>query len=52
MYKRQTHTGGQSKTLSISNLPENSSYQYHVYVSSDNGYNCYSEPFTVTRRCV
>ena len=44
-----THTGGQSKTLSISNLPENSSYQYHVYVSSDNGYNCYSEPFTVTR---
>ena len=30
-------------------LPENSSYQYHVYVSSDNGYNCYSEPFTVTR---
>ena len=44
-----THTGGQSKTLSISNLPENSSYQYHVYVSSDNDYNCYSEPFTVTR---
>ena len=44
-----THTGEQSKTLSISNLPENSSYQYHVYVSSDNGYNCYSEPFTVTR---
>ena len=44
-----THTGGRSKTLSISNLPENSSYQYHVYVSSDNGYNCYSEPFTVTR---
>ncbi len=44
-----THTGGQSKTLSISNLPENSSYQYHVYVSSNNGYNCYSEPFTVTR---
>ena len=44
-----THTGKQSKTLSISNLPENSSYQYHVYVSSDNGYNCYSEPFTVTR---
>ena len=44
-----THTGKQSKTLSISNLPENSSYQYHVYVSSNNGYNCYSEPFTVTR---
>ena len=44
-----THTGGQNKTLSISNLPENSSYQYRVYVQSDNGYNCYSEPFTVTR---
>ena len=44
-----THSGEKSKTLSISNLPENSSYQYHVYVSSDNGYNCYSEPFTVTR---
>ena len=47
-----THTGGQSKTLSISNLPENSSYQYHVYVSSDNGYNCYSEPFTVSSQIV
>ena len=44
-----THTGGQNKTLSISNLPENSSYQYRIYVQSDNGYNCYSEPFTVTR---
>ena len=44
-----THTGGQSKTLSISNLPENSSYQYRVDVRSDNGYQCYSEPFTVTR---
>ena len=44
-----THNGGQSKTLSISNLPENSSYQYRVDVRSDNGYQCYSEPFTVTR---
>ena len=44
-----THTGGQSKTLSISNLPENSSYQYRVHVWSDNGYQCDSEPFTVTR---
>ena len=44
-----THTGAGSKTLSISNLPENSSYQYRVHVWSDNGYNCYSEPFTVTR---
>ena len=47
-----THDGKQSKTLSISNLPENSSYQYHVYVSSDNGYNCYSEPFTVSSQIV
>ena len=44
-----THTGGQSKTLSISNLPENGIYQYRVDVRSDNGYQCYSEPFTVTR---
>ena len=44
-----THTGGQSKTLSISDLPENSIYQYRVDVRSDNGYQCYSEPFTVTR---
>ena len=44
-----THDGKQSKTLSISNLPENSSYQYRVDVRSDNGYQCYSEPFTVTR---
>ena len=44
-----THTGGQSKTLSISNLPENSIYQYRVDVRSSNNYQCYSEPFTVTR---
>lgn len=43
------HTGADSKTLSISNLPENSSYQYRVHVWSDNGYQCDSEPFTVTR---
>lgn len=44
-----THDGKQRKTLSISGLPENSSYQYRVEVRSDNGYQCYSEPFTVTR---
>ena len=44
-----THTGGQSKTLSISNLPENSIYQYRVDVRSSDNYQCYSEPFTVTR---
>ena len=44
-----THTGGQNKTLSISGLPENSIYQYRVDVRSNNGYQCYSEPFTVTR---
>ena len=44
-----THTGGQSKTLSISGLPENSIYQYRVDVRSSNGYQCYSEPFTVTQ---
>lgn len=44
-----THTGTDSKTLTIRNLPENSIYQYRVDVWSDNGYWCYSEPFTVTR---
>ena len=45
-----THTGEQSKTLTISGLPVgNSSYQYHIFVQCSNGYNCYSEPFTVTR---
>ena len=44
-----THNGAESKTLSISNLQENSSYQYRVHVWSDNGYQCDSEPFTVTR---
>ncbi|MBS5333819.1 MAG: S-layer homology domain-containing protein, partial [Subdoligranulum variabile] len=44
-----THTGGQSKTLSISGLPENSIYQYRVDVRSSDNYQCYSEPFTVTR---
>ena len=43
-----THNGGQSVTLSISGLPENSIYQYRVDVRSSNGYQCYSEPFTVT----
>ena len=44
-----THTGEKSKTLTISGLPVDKSYQYHIYVQCSNGYNCYSEPFTVTR---
>lgn len=44
-----THTGKQSKTLTISGLPIDKSYQYHIFVQCSNGYNCYSEPFTVTR---
>ena len=44
-----THTDGQSKTLTISGLPVDKSYQYHIFVQCSNGYNCYSEPFTVTR---
>ena len=44
-----THTGGKSKTLTISGLPVDKSYQYHILVQCSNGYNCYSEPFTVTR---
>ena len=44
-----THTGGQNKTLTISGLPVDKSYQYHIFVQCSNGYNCYSEPFTVTR---
>lgn len=45
-----THTGGQSKTLTISGLPVgSSSYQYRILVQCSNGYQCYSEPFTVTR---
>ena len=43
------HNGGQSKTLTISGLPTDKSYQYHIFVQCSNGYNCYSEPFTVTR---
>ena len=44
-----THTGGQSKTLTITGLPVDKSYQYHIFVQCSNGYNCYSEPFTVTQ---
>ena len=44
-----THTGGQSKTLTISGLPVDKRYQYHIFVQCSNGYNCYSEPFTVTQ---
>ena len=43
-----THTGGQSKTLTISGLPVDKSYQYHIFVQCSNGYQCYSEPFTVS----
>ena len=43
------HTGEKSKTLTISGLPVDKSYQYHIFVQCSNGYNCYSEPFTVTR---
>ena len=44
-----THNGGQSKTLTISGLPVDKSYQYHIFVQCSNGYQCYSEPFTVTQ---
>jgi len=44
-----THTGEKSKTLTISGLPVDKSYQYHIFVQCSNGYNCYSEPFTVTQ---
>lgn len=44
-----THTGEKSKTLTISGLPVDKSYQYHIFVQCSNGYQCYSEPFTVTQ---
>ena len=44
-----THTGEKSKTLMISGLPVDKSYQYHIFVQCSNGYQCYSEPFTVTQ---
>ena len=44
-----THDGKQSKTLTISGLPVDKSYQYHIFVQCSNGYQCYSEPFTVTQ---
>ena len=44
-----THDGKQSKTLTISGLPTDKSYQYHIFVQCSNGYQCYSEPFTVTQ---
>ncbi len=44
-----THTGEKSKTLTISGLPVDKSYQYHIFVQYSNGYQCYSEPFTVTQ---
>ena len=44
-----THSGEKSKTLTISGLPVDKSYQYHIFVQCSNGYNCYSEPFTVSQ---
>lgn len=44
-----THSGEKSKTLTISGLPTDKSYQYHIFVQCSNGYQCYSEPFTVTQ---
>lgn len=43
-----THTGGKSKTLTISGLPTDKSYQYRILVQCSNGYTCYSKPFTVS----
>ena len=44
-----THSGEKSKMLTISGLPVDKSYQYHIFVQCSNGYQCYSEPFTVTQ---
>ena len=44
-----THSGEKSVTLTISGLPVDKSYQYHIFVQCSNGYQCYSEPFTVTQ---
>ncbi len=43
-----THTGGKSKTLTISGLPTDKSYQYRILVQCSNGYQCYSKTFTVS----
>ena len=44
------HTGADSGTLTITGLPVGSSYQYRVLVMGSDGYQCYSEPFTVTAK--
>lgn len=41
-----THSGADSKTLSITNL-DKGTYQYRVLVKSSDGYQCYSDTFTV-----
>ena len=45
-----THTGADGMTLTITGLPIGNSYQYRVLVVGSDGYQCYSEPFTVTAK--
>ena len=42
-----THTDNDN-TLTISGLSEGTVYKYAVFVKTDSGYGCYSDPFTVS----
>lgn len=45
----EKYTGADSQTLSITELPAGQTFSYKVQIATGDGYNCYSEPFTVTR---
>ena len=44
----EKYTGADSQTLSITELPAGQTFSYKVQIVTDDGYKCYSKPFTVS----
>ena len=45
----EKYTDADSQTLSITELPAGQTFSYKVQIVTDDGYKCFSKPFTVTR---
>ena len=44
----EKYTGADSQTLSIAELPAGQTFSYKVQIVTDDGYKCFSKPFTVS----
>ena len=44
----EKYTGADSQTLSITELPAGQTFSYKVQIVTDDGYKCFSKPFTVS----